>query len=533
MFTSDLHLVCTLHKATDAETNRIIKFYAEERKVPFMWLKFITASHKSVYAKKFVYGKDQINTEIHKHLSSQNWHIIHPMSICSQYFEYAVISNIILSLIVVPVDDFIALHWYTSGCVFYFFCCLEQILSIFALSFGFMIGYISEQGKIFMEPRLIFKQCMKTYVLSETLGTIPGLVMCLCFTYTYTPSLWFFAMMLKCFKLTRQTILYRLISKYHGEYYVKTVLLPITFCFIMSHWLICLMLYMPRVDSNDLQPLKGSWLEVNKVNELSYAEQYWLSLLRYLGCSFCAIDAFESEAGYGEYFTILIVYMFGVVMWALIAISLYHFFTEGFRSDTQYGEIMDQLEGYIHVKQFPAKTKEKLILCYKNKFRTNYYNSTLLKAALSENLQMEVNIYVFRSLIAGMPVFAQIGIKEASEFFLDLKTEIYLPNDVILSPLTREKYFYILAYGTVCVTHHSGKEICHLEGGSHFGEVELLLGTEVYMYTVTALEVCEIYMLESTKFQSFLNKFPKTRECLRDSVRAVYGIKFNENEDIN
>ncbi|XP_049822242.1 uncharacterized protein LOC109594270 [Aethina tumida] len=462
MFTSDLHLVCTLHKVTDAETNRIIKFYAEERKVPFMWLKFITASHKSVYAKKFVYGKDQINTEIHKHLSSQNWHIIHPMSICSQYFDYAVISNIILSLIVVPVDDFIALH-----------------------------------------------------------------------CYAYTPSMWFFSMLLKCFKLTRQTNLYRLISKYHGEYYVKTVLLPITSCFIMSHWLICLMIYMPRVDSNDMKPLKGSWLEVNKVNELSYAEQYWLSLLRYVGCSFCAIDAFESEAGYGEYFTILIVYMFGVVMWALIAISLYHFFTEGFRSDTQYGEIMDQLEGYIHVKQFPAKTKEKLILCYKNKFRTNYYNSTLLKAALSENLQMEVNIYVFRSLIAGMPVFAQIGIKEASEFFLDLKTEIYLPNDVILSPLTREKYFYILAYGTVCVTHHSGKEICHLEGGSHFGEVELLLGTEVYMYTVTALEVCEIYMLESTKFQSFLNKFPKTRECLKDSVRAVYGIKLNENEDIN
>lgn len=84
---------------------------------------------------------------------------------------------------------------------------------------------------------------------------------------------------------------------------------------------------------------------------------------------------------------------------------------------------------------------------------------------------------------------------------------------------------FFIASGTVCVTTSNGKELCHLEDGDYFGEVALILKnskainlcalkyctinwksffTLQRIATVTAIEFCELYILDYASFKKYV-----------------------------
>ncbi|KAK0077443.1 hypothetical protein PV326_010052 [Microctonus aethiopoides] len=60
---------------------------------------------------------------------------------------------------------------------------------------------------------------------------------------------------------------------------------------------------------------------------------------------------------------------------------------------------------------------------------------------------------------------------------------------------------FFLGAGTVAIFTPTGKEICHLDKGSHFGEVALLVQDHRRVATVVAIEVCEVYRLDRPDFR--------------------------------
>lgn len=47
-------------------------------------------------------------------------------------------------------------------------------------------------------------------------------------------------------------------------------------------------------------------------------------------------------------------------------------------------------------------------------------------------------------------------------------------------------------------------QVCHLDAGSHFGEVALLVQDQRRVASIIALEVCEVYRLDRRDFRTFI-----------------------------
>lgn len=86
--------------------------------------------------------------------------------------------------------------------------------------------------------------------------------------------------------------------------------------------------------------------------------------------------------------------------------------------------------------------------------------------------------------------------------------EIYLPNDVIIQSDTIGEAMYFISSGTVAVYTASGKEVCHLEDGNHFGEIALVYSDEKRVASVIAVEPSEIYSLTQQDFNEAMDMYP-------------------------
>ncbi|RLU15133.1 hypothetical protein DMN91_013020 [Ooceraea biroi] len=87
----------------------------------------------------------------------------------------------------------------------------------------------------------------------------------------------------------------------------------------------------------------------------------------------------------------------------------------------------------------------------------------------------------------------------------NLKFELYLPNDVIVKAGAQGDCMFFLSSGTVTVLTPTGKEICHLDDGAHFGEVALLVADQRRVASVIAIEVCEVYRLDRKDFRQCID----------------------------
>lgn len=51
-------------------------------------------------------------------------------------------------------------------------------------------------------------------------------------------------------------------------------------------------------------------------------------------------------------------------------------------------------------------------------------------------------------------------------------------------------------------------KVCHLEDGSYFGEIALVMDSEHRIATVIAVETCEIIVLHRDDFRRFISPYP-------------------------
>lgn len=96
-----------------------------------------------------------------------------------------------------------------------------------------------------------------------------------------------------------------------------------------------------------------------------------------------------------------------------------------------------------------------------------------------------------------------------------LNAEIFLANDTLVKAGTIGDALYFIISGTVAVYNRDGKKICHLEDGSYFGEVALVMEKEKRLATVIAMETCEVYVLKRRDFLNIINQYPNLIRILQ------------------
>lgn len=173
-----------------------------------------------------------------------------------------------------------------------------------------------------------------------------------------------------------------------------------------------------------------------------------------------------------------------------------------------------QLKEYMRDKQLPTYMRNRLLSYYDFRFQRNYFRESEILATISGQLRQEIILHSCRQLVENVAFFKNLPINLLVRIVSCLRCEIYLINDVIIRANTPGDCMYFIASGTVAVYSTSGKEICHLEDGSHFGEVALVNKSETRIASVVAIEICEVYRFDEKDFVRAIHPYPDLLESI-------------------
>nr|XP_031833724.1 potassium/sodium hyperpolarization-activated cyclic nucleotide-gated channel 3-like [Nomia melanderi] len=225
--------------------------------------------------------------------------------------------------------------------------------------------------------------------------------------------------------------------------------------------------------------------------------------------SFFMVIEKVSTSGYGLYVPItdghLILSSFLMIMGRLldcyIVVMLIQIKVGAKQSKSKFHEIMNQVIAYTIQKQLPTHMKNRLLNYYKYRFRYSYFREKSILMNLSEQLRMDIAFQANHRLVENVAIFKALPKHVLRSIVKNLKFELYLPNDVIVKAGAHGDCMFFISAGTVAVLTPTGKEICHLDDGAHFGEVALLVPDQRRVASVIAIEVCEVYRLDRKDFR--------------------------------
>ncbi|XP_067208719.1 potassium/sodium hyperpolarization-activated cyclic nucleotide-gated channel 2-like isoform X3 [Linepithema humile] len=184
-----------------------------------------------------------------------------------------------------------------------------------------------------------------------------------------------------------------------------------------------------------------------------------------------------------------------------ILVMFLHIKAERKSSEVKFQEIIDQVKAYTRQKQLLPHMKKRLLLYYHYRFANSYFRSKQILSDLTVPLREEIALESCRRLIENVIIFKNLPKDVLQSIVKNLKFELYLPNDVIVKAGTQGDCMFFLSCGTVAVLTPTGKEMCHLEDGAHFGEVALLVADQRRIASVIAIDVCEVYRLDRKDFR--------------------------------
>ncbi|XP_026674382.1 uncharacterized protein LOC108631042 [Ceratina calcarata] len=170
-------------------------------------------------------------------------------------------------------------------------------------------------------------------------------------------------------------------------------------------------------------------------------------------------------------------------------------------SESKFQEIINQLSAYTRQKQLPKNMRIRLLSYYHYRFRDSYFREKLILTNLTEQLRQEIALQSSHRLVENVAIFKALPTHVLRSIVKNLRFELYLPNDVIMKAGAQGDCMFFLSAGTVAVLTPTGKEICHLDDGAHFGEVALLVPDQRRVASVIAIEVCEVYRLDRKDFR--------------------------------
>ncbi|KAL3273512.1 hypothetical protein HHI36_014952 [Cryptolaemus montrouzieri] len=140
----------------------------------------------------------------------------------------------------------------------------------------------------------------------------------------------------------------------------------------------------------------------------------------------------------------------------------------------------------------------------------------------------EILWHTCQSLVTKVETFKELPPPVMMKLVTLMKPEIYLPNDVVVHAGEVGSEMFFIYVGVLAVFTESGKEICHLSDGTHFGEIALLLN-EPRVASVVAIDFCELYRLTKKDFHDAIEPYPQVKAKI---LKAAYD-RFRETRIIS
>ncbi|XP_063915773.1 potassium/sodium hyperpolarization-activated cyclic nucleotide-gated channel 1-like [Zophobas morio] len=375
------------------------------------------------------------------------------------------------------------------------------------IALRFRTAYVEEKEKrVITDPQQIAMKYLRTFFVPDLISTIPD-------PYTFGPggsTIFLDILSLLClFKLSRAATTYEYLLR-SAQYLridkpICRTLLTAFFFILFCHWTACAVYLLPhfrRALTGQID--KDSWTLRERIFDESLEQRYFHTLYKASAYILAIKQQTVTEQAFEEKIFACVLYIVGKLVVFYITVMAVGKFLNIWSLESKYYEVVEELEGFMRRKQLSTATRNRLLQYYNYKFRRTYFEEHTIKSILSERLRQQINQNIMQKFIGNVEIFNCIPQETMNRIINHLHLEVFLPHDLIIKAGTVGEAMYFLGSGTVAVYTPSGKEVCHLQDGAHFGEIALLKKEQKRTAHVFAVEICEVYKLDKRSFNSYL-----------------------------
>ncbi|XP_031847872.1 potassium/sodium hyperpolarization-activated cyclic nucleotide-gated channel 2 [Nomia melanderi] len=445
-----------------------------------------------------------VNYEISRHVKSHPY-MIHPFSSFSICWELFMTVFTTVALLVTPVsiafyfDEHEYWHTVNDTMNIVFFC--DIVL-------WFFTGYYDYRTKmIVLDPRIVAIKYLRKYFLADLMTILP-----ISFVEIVLPNGTWFCTTLNMMKLLRIRNIILYFRRLHGVYRIKYQLFKIletsVIIVLCIHWAACIEYYVPMSVGHLGTLSSQSWINSE------YFRSKTTKTEMYLVCLNRAITALVRSAHYLDMKTPedmilnMILTVCGFIGFAYLITQVSDLLTTFHITIKRHLKIMQQLQEYMRYKELPQALQRRLLVYYQYRAKKRFERNRKIIDEVSPYLREELILHNYLSLVGNVKLFNHLPGSVVVQLTNALRTEIYMSGDKIVKAGTRGESLYFITSGTVAVYTATGKEVCHLEDGSYFGEIALVMETELRIATVIAVETSEICVLERDDFRRYISRYP-------------------------
>ncbi|XP_011496557.1 PREDICTED: potassium/sodium hyperpolarization-activated cyclic nucleotide-gated channel 1-like [Ceratosolen solmsi marchali] len=538
MFIRNTHH-CELIKTSDLAESSNKYCYSTFSNLFWSWT---TINENHPKCRQYLISLATINKERKRHFSNNHWWIIHPFSKIRFFWNNIMMVVFFTAFFVIPFSlCFIILEYRTVKLSninpFIYIICWIDIIS------NCITGFFDKQKReVILNQGTILVNYLKGYLLIDILTSLPYNYLTYPWKkiaetddeYIITTLINFIPVLKLSRYLTFRSFIKQTFLYFNCEDISCQMFLTSLFCLYILHWFTCFCNYTLLVNVfTEKASTNESYIKSIEIEEIieRYQCALFIVLENFTATGYGSIEP-QSEADIVVCTSLMIL---GRLVESYIIIILLQTVADRQFAKSKYEQIVNQLLAYAREKQLPAYMKKRLSAYYSYYFRNSYFQEHKILSSLSDALRKEVVLHSCRRLVENVKIFQNLPNSVLIQIVINLKSELYLENDVIIKAGIQGDCMYFLSSGTVIVLTPTGKEVCCLKDGAYFGEVALLVQNQRRVATVIALDICEVYRLDRKDFRKCIavhsDLFAKIERLATERMQQT-GMIEEENKQI-
>ncbi|EFA08494.1 potassium/sodium hyperpolarization-activated cyclic nucleotide-gated channel 1 [Tribolium castaneum] len=466
---------------------------------------YLMVSAANPESKTVLKSTAQIRLEESRHLR-RYYHMIHPFSEARMTWEMIMIVVYTSLLVLMPLELGIPI---TESLILYSKFFLD-LISLMDIALFFCTGYFDvRKHKIILKPTLVLKNYLFPFFFFDLISSLPY-NMYIVQTKSYDLRwLKFFYLV----KLTRLPTLSKYIRKFCirmelYSYKLSTVNFALWF-FTAIWWAtaITLLVY-SSVENYSLQYYIENPDIFNPTLESCYQVVRAFMLV--------AMSKIQTDRPLTMIFNIICI-LIGSVLNMVILAQVMQIYKRHSSSRNKYDNLLQEIAEYMNYKELPPPIKNRVFRYVEFKFQKNIFKEADILNTLSKILKQDILLHNCKKMVEKVDFFKGLPGSLILRLVTKLRSEIYLPNDLIVQAGIPGNAMYFIYVGSVAVYTINEQEICHLEDGSYFGEISLVIN-EPRVASVIAITNCEVFRLSRKDFMEAMEPYPNLTGKIREKA---------------